>query len=235
MASFAASADCAFVDPIGKADGADGKTRKRFRKQRFRPAIKRLGVQNDITRARECEDRGRNRRHAGREQGAFLRALVDSEPVLDDLAVRVIEPRIDQARAHPLGRLAPACDEVEVVLSVFGGPEHEGRGQEHGRFHGAFGQLRIVTVVQHQRFGMQHVIADVGLRCRRFHHGLSRCSEFRTAWCKRSNILDRFHCAPRWNSQRRGQASTATFSASVRISSTSRSFSLTNSGVVLIL
>jgi hypothetical protein len=34
---------------------------------------------------------------------------------------------------------------------------------------------------------------------------------------------------------RRCQASTATFNASARISSTSRSFSLTNSGAVLIL
>ena len=175
MASSAASSDRGFVDAVGKAHRADGETRKRLRKQSFRPAIERLRVQNDVARADEGEDRGRNRRHAGREQRAFLGALVDREPVLDDLAVGVIEPRINQARAHPLGRLAPTRDEIEEVLSVFGGPEDEGRGQEDRWFDGSFRQLRIVAVVQHQRFWMQHVVADVGLRRKRFHHGLPRC------------------------------------------------------------
>jgi hypothetical protein len=52
--------------------------------------------------------------------------LIDGEPVLDDLAVRMVEPRINQARAHPRGRLAPTRDEIEEVLPVFGGPEYEG-------------------------------------------------------------------------------------------------------------
>jgi hypothetical protein len=39
---------------------------------------------------------------------------------------------------------------------------------------GSFRQLWIVAVVQHQGFGMQHVVADVGLRRKRFDHGLSR-------------------------------------------------------------
>src|SRR3954447_24002336 len=85
----------------------------------------------------------------------------------------MIEPRINQPRAHPLGRLAPTRDEIEEVLSVFGGPEDEGRGQEDRWFDGSFRQLRIVAVVQHQRFGMQHVVANVGLRRKRFHHGMS--------------------------------------------------------------
>ena len=176
--------DRGFVDAVGKAHRADGEARKRLRKQSFGPAIERLRVQNDVARADEGEDRGRNRRHAGREQRAFLGALVDGEPVLDDLAVGMIEPRINQARAHPLGRLAPTRDEIEEVLSVFGGPEHEGRGQEDRWLDGSFRQLRIVAVVQHQRFGMQHVVADVGLRRKRFHHGLPRCldSERRPAF-----------------------------------------------------
>jgi hypothetical protein len=36
--------------------------------------------------------------------------------------------------------------------------------------------LRIVAVVQHQRFGMYHVVADVSLRRKRFHHGLPHFS-----------------------------------------------------------
>jgi hypothetical protein len=85
-----------------------------------------LRVQNDVARADEREDRGRNRGHAGREQRAILGALVDREPVLDNLTIGVIEPGINQARAHPVGRLAPTRDEIEKVLSVFGGPEDEG-------------------------------------------------------------------------------------------------------------
>ena len=66
---------------------------------------------------------------------------------------------------------------TEEILAVFGGPEDEGRSQEDRWFDGSFRQLRIIAVVQHQRFGMQHMIADVGLRWKRFHHGLSRCLE----------------------------------------------------------
>src|SRR3954447_25955542 len=95
----------------------------------------------------------------------------------------MIEPRINQPRAHPLGRLAPTRDEIEEVLSVFGGPEDEGRGQEDRWFDGSFRQLRIVAVVQPQRFGMQHVVADVGLRRKRFHHGLPRCLDSETLSC----------------------------------------------------
>ena len=113
-------------------------------------------MQNDVARAGEGENRGRNSRHAGRKQRALFGTLVDREPILDDLAVRVIEPRINQTRAHPLGRLAPTRNEIEEVLSVFGRPKGEGRGQEDRWFDGAFRQLRIVAVVQHECFGMQH-------------------------------------------------------------------------------
>ena len=170
-------ADRGFVDAVGEADRADGQTRERLGEEGLGPAIERLGVQDHVARAYEGEDRGRDRRHAGREQRALFGALVDGKPVLDDLAVRVVEPRIDQACAHPLGRLAPAGYVIEEVLSVLRGLEDEGRRQEDGRLDGAFRQLRIVPVVQHQRFGMEHVIADMGLRRKRFHHGPPRFLE----------------------------------------------------------
>src|SRR4029077_3396316 len=92
----------------------------------------------------------------------------------------------------PLGRLAPTRDEIEEVLSVFGGREDEGRGQEDRWFDGSFRQLRIVAVVQHQRFGMQHMVADVGLRWKRFHHGFVSLSGFGTspAMARRSGAVD---------------------------------------------
>ncbi|MEY9132580.1 hypothetical protein ACVIWV_001537 [Bradyrhizobium diazoefficiens] len=167
--------DRRLVDAVGKADSADRQARKRVGQQGFRPAIERLGVQDDVAGAHEGEDRGCDGRHAGGEQRAALGALIDREPVLDDFAVGVVEARIDQARAHPLRRLAPAGDVVEEVLPVFGGLEHEGRGQEHRRLDGAFRQLRIIAIGQHQRFRMQHMVADVGLRRKGFYHGQSRC------------------------------------------------------------
>src|SRR5215469_1525634 len=87
----------------------------------------------------------------------------------------MIEPRINEPCAHPIRRLAPARHEIKEILAVFGGPEHEGRSQEHRRLDGSFRQLRIVAVIQHQRFRMQRVIADAGLPWKRFHHGLPRC------------------------------------------------------------
>src|ERR1700730_9378097 len=85
-------------------------------------------------------------------------------------------------------RLAPTRDEIEEVLSVFGGPEEEGRGQKDRWFDGSFRQLWIVAVVQHERFGMQHVVADVGPRRKRFHHGLPRCLD-----TERCSALGVFH------------------------------------------
>jgi hypothetical protein len=57
--------DGCFVDAVGEAHAANGETCERLRKQRFRAAIERLRVQDDVTRADEREYRGRNRRHAG--------------------------------------------------------------------------------------------------------------------------------------------------------------------------
>src|SRR6202008_4367664 len=53
----------------------------------------------------------------------------------------------------------------------------ESRGQEHRWLDGPFRQLRIVAIVQHQRLGMQCVVADLGLGRKWFRHGLFRCLE----------------------------------------------------------
>jgi hypothetical protein len=168
---FRRQVDRGLVDTIGKADRSDGKAGKSLGEQGFGATIEWLGVEDHVARADEGEDRGRNRRHAGREQRAFVRALINREPVLDDLAVGMIEPRIHQARAHSLRRLTATRHKIEVILPILGGPEHEGRGQEDGWLDDALRQLRIVAVVQHQCFGMKHVIADMRLRREWFHHG----------------------------------------------------------------
>ncbi|MFK4712761.1 hypothetical protein ABIF56_003463 [Bradyrhizobium elkanii] len=166
-------ADDTLVEAVGKAHGVNREARQRPGEQRLGAAVERLRMQDHVARPREGQHRGRDRRHAGGEQRAALGALVDRKPVLDDLAVRMIEARIDQPRSHAFRRLAPARDKVEKVLAVLGGAEHEGRGQEHGRFDGALRQLRIVAVVQHLGFRMQQVIADMGFGRKRFCHGRS--------------------------------------------------------------
>ena len=52
---------------------------------------------------------------------AGLGAFVDCEPILDDLAVGMIEARIDQPRARSLGGSLPAGDVIEEIAALFGG------------------------------------------------------------------------------------------------------------------
>ena len=51
---------------------------------------------------------------------AGLGVLEDREPVLDDLAVGMVEARVDEAGGLALRRLAPPGDVVEEVLAVLG-------------------------------------------------------------------------------------------------------------------
>ena len=125
-------------------------------------AVERLAVQDHVARPGEGEQGRGDGRHAGTEQERGLAALVDGQPVLDDLAVGVVEARVDEAGAALRGLLAPG-DHVEVVAPLLGGAEHEGGGQEHRRLDRALGQRRVVAVSQHQRLGPQAVVADGGV------------------------------------------------------------------------
>ena len=138
--------------------------------ERLGAAVERAAVQDHVAGPHEGEDGGRDRRHAGREHETVLGLLVDGEPVLDDLEVRVVEAGVDEARLSFPRRLAPARRVVEVVAAFLGGAEHEGRGQEHRRLDRAFGQGRVVAVAEHQGFGMQRVIADADLVIARAGH-----------------------------------------------------------------
>ena len=86
-----------------------------------------------------------------------------------DPSAHEIDPNL--ARAHFFGMLTSAR-RIEEILSAFGGLEHKDRGQEDRRLDGAFRQLRIAPVVQHQRFGMNPLIADVRLGRKRPRHDL---------------------------------------------------------------
>ncbi len=90
------------VDAVGETDGGNAEVEEGLRQQRFGAAVERLRMQNRVAGPDEGEQRGGDRRHAGGKQRAAFRPLIDGEPVLDDLAVRVVEARIDEAGARCL-------------------------------------------------------------------------------------------------------------------------------------
>ena len=163
----ALSAACAhrrLVDTVDEADRADAEIGERLGKQRLGAAIERLRMQDHVARPREGEQGRGDRRHARREHDAGLGPLVDGQPLLDDLAVGMVEARIDETRAGAARRLLAARHVVEEIASLLGRLEHEGRGQEHRRLDRTFRQLRVEAVGQHHRLGMQLVVADMRLR-----------------------------------------------------------------------
>src|SRR3546814_2019774 len=101
-------------------------------------------------------ERRRDRRHAAGEDRARLRALVDREAVLHDLAVRVVEARIDQPCLGPRLGLPSAGGVVEEIAPFLGRTEDEGRSEADRRFDGAFGERRIIAVAEHQESGSAH-------------------------------------------------------------------------------
>ncbi len=162
--------DRRLVDAVREADGGDAERLQRPRDQRFGAAIERLAVQDGIARPAIREERRGDRRHAAREDRRDLGALIDRQPVLDDLAVGMVEARIDEAGIDAVFRLAAAGGEVEEVAPLLGRTEDEGRGQEDRRLYRPFGERRVVAVTQHHRLGVEDMVADaVPPIARRFH------------------------------------------------------------------
>jgi hypothetical protein len=163
------------VGAIGEADRLDIVSRQRPRQECLRSSIERLRVKDHIARPGEGENRRRDRRHARRKEYARFSAFVGRQPILHDLAVRVIEPRIDQAASRSLRRLLAAGGVVEEIAALLGGAKHERRGQEHRRLDRTLGEQRIVTVAQHQCLRMQDMICQPMLMIAVFLHGGLRC------------------------------------------------------------
>ena len=161
------------LTPSTKPTARDVEVRHGARQQRLRAAVERLGMQDDVAGPGEGQDGRRDRRHAGGEQHAGLRALVDREPVLDDLAVGMVEARIDETGAGAFGWLLAPRGIVEEVAAFLGRAEHEGRGEEDRRLDRALRQHRVVAVAQHQGLGPEDVVADTGLGRTGRGHGVS--------------------------------------------------------------
>jgi hypothetical protein len=117
-------------------------------------------VQDHVARPGEGQDRGGDRGHARREHERGFRLLEHRQAVLDDLRVRMVEARIDEARGLALRRLAAACHVIEEFLAVLRAPENECRGQEDRRLHRAFRQGRVVAIAEHERLGLELAIAE---------------------------------------------------------------------------
>ena len=132
-------ADNGAVDAVGETLGLDMERGQRAGQQGFGAAVKRLAVQDHVARPDVGEQRGRDGGHAGGEDDAGLGALVDGQAVLDDLAVGVVEARIDEARDIASRRGAAAGGIVEEIAALLGVLEHKSRRQEHRRLDGALG------------------------------------------------------------------------------------------------
>ncbi|MNL24586.1 hypothetical protein D3C87_1460290 [compost metagenome] len=158
------------ADTIGETHRRNAEIVEGLCQQRLSAAVQRLGMEYGVAGPDESEKRRRNGGHAGREERTTLGAFVNGKAVLDDLAIGMVETRIDEACTSACGRLLAAGDIVEEVATVFRRLEDEGRGQKHRRLHRAFRQFRIVAVIEHLGFRMESVVADMGFRRMRCSH-----------------------------------------------------------------
>ncbi len=76
-------------------------------------------MKHGVARPNEGEKRCRNGRHAGGEKRAALGSLINGEAILNNLAVGVIEARVDEASTPALWRFLAPGDIVEEITSVF--------------------------------------------------------------------------------------------------------------------
>ncbi|MDT4848023.1 hypothetical protein FQZ97_821020 [compost metagenome] len=80
-----------FMHTIGKGHSRNIEIMESLREQCFCATVKRLRMQDYVSRARKSKQGCRNCRHAGREQRATLGPFVNGKTILHDLAVGMIE------------------------------------------------------------------------------------------------------------------------------------------------
>ncbi len=156
-------ANAFLVETVGKADAHDAKGRKRSVDENLRAAIERAAVQDRFAGAHISEHCGGDGRHAGRKHQSAFGFFMDRQPVFDDFEVRMVEARINQA-GWPLGRRRAASGEiVEEIAALLGGLENKCRSQKHRRLDRTFRKNRVISIAEHQRFGIELVVSDFGL------------------------------------------------------------------------
>ena len=101
--------------------------------------IERARMDDAVAGPDEGQQQRRDRRHAAGEGERVVGVFPDREPILQDLLVRPVEARVDEAfgAAGPLA--GHAFEEALTRCRIL---EHEGRGQEDRRLQRAFAELR---------------------------------------------------------------------------------------------
>jgi hypothetical protein len=145
------------VEPAGEIEPSYAEPAEDAADQGLGRCVERTGVDDHVARLHEREQQGGNSRHAGRESERVLRILPEAQPILEDLLVRSVEPRIDQALGAPRTLPRHAFEEALSGRRIL---EHEGGGEKDGRLQGAFGQGRIEAVPHHQGGGLQAAVVD---------------------------------------------------------------------------
>jgi hypothetical protein len=83
--------DVTLVETVLEADAANIETREAAVDEHLGAAVERKAVQDRVPGSHIGENGRGDRGHAGREDEAVLRLLIDGQPILDDLEVRMIE------------------------------------------------------------------------------------------------------------------------------------------------
>src|SRR3954451_12268522 len=107
----------------------------------------------------ERHQQGRDRRHAARESERVVSVLPNREAVLEDLLVRAVEARIDEALGAARTLAGHAFEEALTCRGVL---EDESGCQEDRRLERAFAKLRVEAVAEHERLGGELAVADLG-------------------------------------------------------------------------
>ncbi len=75
----------------------------------------------------------------------------------------MIEARIDEAGGTLGWRRAASGQIIEEIAALLRRLEDESRSQKHWRLDRAFRENRIISVAEHQRFGIELVVSDFRL------------------------------------------------------------------------
>ncbi len=144
----------------GDADRLDAVAGQDAVEQIFGAAIGRGRIEDDVAGPHQGQHGGRDGGHAAGEDQGLVGLVPDGEAVLEDLQVRIVDARIDQAQRLVRIALAQAIGDFEETLAVLGRFEDEGRGLEQRRLDRALRQGRIIAVAHHQGFGREGAVAE---------------------------------------------------------------------------
>uniref|UniRef100_A0A0N4Z856 Tetratricopeptide repeat protein n=1 Tax=Parastrongyloides trichosuri TaxID=131310 RepID=A0A0N4Z856_PARTI len=144
----------------GDADRLDAVAGQDAVEQVFGAAIGRGRIDDDVAGPHQGQHGGRDGCHTAGEDQGLVRLVPDRQAVLEDLQVRIVDARIDQAQRLVRVALAQAIGDFEEAFAVLGRFEDEGRSLEQRRLDRALRQGRIIAVAHHQGFRREGAVAE---------------------------------------------------------------------------